>query len=63
MSDLDFTGRRGWVRTTDGYTFYRQEDGSYTDGDLYFASGDDVIRNHPDAVFCASLIHGMGGPR
>lgn len=62
MSDLDLSGRMGWARTDDGYTLFRQDDGSYTDGDLYFASGDDLIKNNPGVIFCASLIHGMGKP-
>lgn len=46
----------GWAVTADGFTFYEQPDGSYTDGDLYFANADDLTRNTEVVKFCAPLF-------
>jgi hypothetical protein len=59
MSNIDLTGRLGWARTADGYTFYRQADGSYSDGDLYFASADDLRANADVTAWCAPLFSGQ----
>jgi hypothetical protein len=59
MSNTDLTGRLGWARTSDGYTFFLQPDGSYTDGDLYFASADDLKANADVAAWGAPLFHGV----
>ena len=49
----------GWAKTEDGYTFYEQPDGSYTDGDLYFANYRDVLDNNPGVSFCAPIFKGL----
>lgn len=48
----------GWAKTGQGYTFYEQPDGSYTDGDLYFANSNDLLLNHRHTLvtFCAPLF-------
>lgn len=55
---VTFTRQLGWAVTDDGYTFWQQPDGSYTDGDLYFASSADLLRNYPAHLvrFCAPLF-------
>jgi len=37
------------IRTEDGYAFTRQEDGSYTDGDLTYGSLEELKR-HVDVI-------------
>lgn len=64
MNEVTFRKDIGWARTEDGFTFYEQPDGSYTDGDLYFANSNDLLLNMPGTVvsFCAPLFRTAANP-
>jgi hypothetical protein len=40
----------GSARTEDGFVFYRQPDGSYTDGDLYFTDEQNLELHAPGVL-------------
>ena len=41
----------GWAKTSDGFIFFRQPDGTYTDGDLVYDSDEELAEADPDVVF------------
>jgi hypothetical protein len=64
MSDQpSFRTDIGEARTTDGFVFYEQPDGSYTDGDLYFANSNDLLSNNPGTIisFRAPIFRTVAG--
>lgn len=53
----------GWAKTSDGYVFYRQDDGTYTDGDMWFNSDEELIAYDDGVVFEEPDTEaGMAGP-
>lgn len=48
----------GHATTSDGFVFYRQENGSYTDGDLLFVDERELTLNNP-GVLLSFVCEGM----